>query len=410
MSRRINRDRLRAGIWNALVAPANHDTAALDGVRAIAVALVVVVHLCYLVQHDNPGSEASALLSATGRLWGMGGTGVQLFFVLSGFLMVRPYVSGRGPQAGDFYIRRCLRILPAYFMSLAVVVALVQHQYVTAFGAHWLDLALHVTLTHNLLTSTSGSINGPYWTLPVEWDFYALLPLAAPAFAAFALHRGAARAGSIVLLASILCSALAATAVAEIQHRFPSLAEFTTAIQVLQFAPLFAAGAAVAAATSEPGVRAAVSRRPVLALASAVGVVVIAVNVLAPEGRVLGFASYYFFQSQMAIAYGALVLLALVGGRVFTTALSAPWLRFVGNISFSVYLYHWPVLANGVVPLASRFGRGAAPIVVATLLTVIVLPVVGSLSYLVVERPALTFATDLVRRRRSRIAPEPAAG
>ena len=125
---------------------------------------------------------------------------VDLMLMLSGFLLYLPYANGteRGPR--EFYIRRALRILPSYWLCMAVMLALaVTSPDFTDPGRLMKDLAAHLTFTHNLfrLSYTATRLNVALWTLAVEVQFYLLLPVLAPVFrkrpvACYLLMTGAA--------------------------------------------------------------------------------------------------------------------------------------------------------------------------------------------------------------------------
>lgn len=111
-----------------------------------------------------------------------GGTGVTLFFVLSGFLLFLPYgkallFAERWPLARTFYLRRALRIMPGYYISLFVLIFVSAPQYLQM--AHLTDLGLFLTFLMDSSQQTFRQLNGPYWTLATEWQFYMILPLLA---------------------------------------------------------------------------------------------------------------------------------------------------------------------------------------------------------------------------------------
>lgn len=179
--------------------------AVLDGVRGLAILFVICFHIdwmhkgyFYRTWSANPLTTAVALA---------GGSGVTLFFVLSGFLLFMPYAkallfAGRWPLARTFYVRRALRILPGYYVSLFILILLEQHAYFAPI--HWPDagsylgflfdssqqvqpptlgnLGLFLTFLMDSSVQTFRRLDGPYWTLAVEWQFYMILPLLALGF------------------------------------------------------------------------------------------------------------------------------------------------------------------------------------------------------------------------------------
>ena len=139
----------------------------LDGVRAIAALSVVALHVS-----DGSGFSQHKIVGAlTARL----NVGVALFFVLSGFLLYRPFVAARvdgrpATTVAHYLRRRALRILPGYWVALAVTA-----------GVGWITLTLgwwryaFFLQPYNIYSLFSG-IN-PAWTLAIEVLFYISLPL-----------------------------------------------------------------------------------------------------------------------------------------------------------------------------------------------------------------------------------------
>lgn len=153
--------------------------AVLDGVRGLAILFVITFHIDWSNQNykelwdwrTNPLASAVSIA---------GGTGVTLFFVLSGFLLFMPYAkallfAGRWPLARSFYVRRALRIMPGYYVSLFVLLLIEGRDYF--LPANWPKLFLFLSFLMDSSQDTFRALNGPYWTLAVEWQFYMILPL-----------------------------------------------------------------------------------------------------------------------------------------------------------------------------------------------------------------------------------------
>src|SRR6266516_878844 len=154
---------------------------ALDGLRGVAILLVVACHFVsnLKISAEGPAWIAVALAQA-------GWSGVDLFFVLSGFLITGILVDAKGSPSyfKAFYVRRALRILPAYYGFLLVIFVLLpglhlgagsnymlarQHQ-----GWYW----LHLT---NVMMALGEAGRGQYpstlfWSLAVEEQFYFIWP------------------------------------------------------------------------------------------------------------------------------------------------------------------------------------------------------------------------------------------
>jgi len=163
---------------------------ALDGMRAIAILWVFAFHARALLGGGLGTAEPGSLgnLAETGML------GVQLFFVLSGFLLALPWMRAelRGdpaPAARPFYRRRALRILPAFYLHLAILFGVILpalHGGFMLFSDRLglLNLLGHVSLLHFLHPGSASSfgVNMALWSLSLEAQFYLLLPLLAPLF------------------------------------------------------------------------------------------------------------------------------------------------------------------------------------------------------------------------------------
>lgn len=155
----------------------------LDGVRAFACLSVLSYHIYYFLSHAYP---LSALVGHfTYSLAMAGWSGVTLFFVLSGFLLFMPYAKSllfaqQLPSWRTFYLRRALRILPGYYVALCLLIVLFNHEYLAP--AHLKDLGLFASFLMDSTPQTYQKIDGPFWTLAIEWQYYMLLPLIALAF------------------------------------------------------------------------------------------------------------------------------------------------------------------------------------------------------------------------------------
>src|SRR4051794_19182180 len=149
--------------------PGNPRFPLFDALRAIAVLAVVVFHVAGLT-----GALAGWPLGSAALV--LGACGPLLFFVISGFLLYRPFVAARvrgtpPPRAGRYARRRALRILPAYWLALTVLA--VFPGIVGAFTGDWWRYYLFLQLYSD---RTLGLGIPVAWTLCVEVAFYAVLP------------------------------------------------------------------------------------------------------------------------------------------------------------------------------------------------------------------------------------------
>ena len=145
----------------------------LDGLRAVAILLVVAYHYLEPLHRTASGWMFAALAPAR-----MGWIGVDLFFVLSGYLIASILLNNREAPAffSTFYIRRFCRILPLY---LPIVVFLYFLHELSSARAQP-PLYEYLTFTHNFWVASAGNFGNSFlavtWSLAVEEQFYLLLP------------------------------------------------------------------------------------------------------------------------------------------------------------------------------------------------------------------------------------------
>ena len=194
---------LRQGLTSLLEGKKQKSTIApLDGVRAIACLSVVAYHLTLITTHDLRLWYPDRLPRLVTSIMFTGDTGVNLFFILSGFLLFMPYVKAllfdhAWPSMRTFYIRRVLRILPVYYVSLFLMILIYRPDFL--LPKRMGDLFMFLILFMDSSPTAFKQINGPFWTLAVEWQFYLILPLIALGIA-FIVRRGSLRRRFFALL------------------------------------------------------------------------------------------------------------------------------------------------------------------------------------------------------------------
>jgi peptidoglycan/LPS O-acetylase OafA/YrhL len=139
----------------------------LDGIRGIAALLVFFHHLCSASIHTDNWAGSILILRS---IFKYGTTGVDIFFVLSGFLITSLLIRDRESPAyyKDFYWKRALRILPLYLLCLLGVLF-----FIPGSGAYVLMAALFVV---NFANVFHVSTSGPFWSLAIEEQFYLVWP------------------------------------------------------------------------------------------------------------------------------------------------------------------------------------------------------------------------------------------
>lgn len=147
--------------------------------RAFAAMAVVVYHVIE-VMHWSAFPIAGPLLT-----FRVGWIGVDLFFVISGFVITRSALTLYRQDAAEFrrryWARRLSRIVPLYVLTGALWIVLFEPAFFDPPAGHWLwQLASHLTFTHIFWPRTYSSIDGVNWTLAIEMQFYLAVALLVP--------------------------------------------------------------------------------------------------------------------------------------------------------------------------------------------------------------------------------------
>jgi peptidoglycan/LPS O-acetylase OafA/YrhL len=380
--------------------------AELDTLRALAIALVVATHAEGLVGGGRPAGEPLYFGRA---LLCIGHTGVSLFFVLSAFLISRPFwaeVLG-GPRVDllEFLRRRCWRILPVYVVAVLGTAALLS----ATPGDVWRALP-YLAFVPNAFIAAEQRIpphfSGVWWSLSTEVQFYLFLPLLALVCRSRAGWRGGALLCALVGVGYALVVANAFPGATTVHIRFTLLHMF------IGRAPLFACGAVAALLFvrfgASWGVLLARSRYVAAGgLDMLLGGVVLAFLLsLGWAERTIAYTAlevaYPLWHVPEGILWAAVVLGVSVAPLRWRHLIAMRPLVWVGCISYSVYLLHMPVLwfglraARGVVPWRVGWDVWSVPVVL-TLAAVTV--GIAALTFRAIEAPLM--------RRRPRTVPGP---
>lgn len=310
-------------------------TPALDGLRAVAV-------LGVLVAHYGLGEQ----LRFVEKLLPWGHLGVQLFFVLSGFLITSillksradlPDSSGLWGTLKVFYVRRALRIFPAYYAVILVFVLTGSEGFMTVLPYHLLYLSNTVSATY----SESGLIHpasAHFWSLSVEEQFYLVWPLvvlATPRRWLPAVGMG------LVVLAPLCRLCLFLIGYPHIVGYLP------TATDALGMGALLAMSRAGFFSVFEGKIWQRLLMVSLLGFAICMLLHVFAVGYRPREVLLPFFAAFVFMEGVRRIINGALPL--------FSEGLAWRPLAEAGRVSYAIYLIH-TLTMNGLVQLFPEFG------------------------------------------------------
>jgi peptidoglycan/LPS O-acetylase OafA/YrhL len=367
------------------------DIPALTGLRGLAALAVVIFHSVVIYTLLGPGWPGPGLATASAFGW----VGVDFFFVLSGFLLALPFLH-RPPRAlqlrtlGSYMFRRFLRIAPAYYAAIILVLAVTRN--LDYLMQEPQSVLLHVLFLHNLRPETWEAISGPFWTLATEFQFYLILPFVALLFV---------RRWWPISLAALLAISVSWRAwayIPEDEYYYVWLSS-----HVPGFAGHFALGIAAA--------RLYLSGFQVRVPAWLLQSVVLAALVVAflvfhvPRGEVPGLRpvlvdqrllSHLFFRLVLAILFALLLLSAATQTSRFATVLRARPTVWLGNVSYSLYLLHATVefLLASHLPSSMAYGY---PVFMT--ISVAASLAAAALGYWAFERPFLRLKARMFPRR-----------
>ncbi|MCW2494332.1 acyltransferase family protein [Jatrophihabitans sp.] len=345
----------------------------IQGLRAIAVVLVVVDHL---------GS------------WPHGGfIGVDVFFVISGFLITGLLVRAAGSEVGvggyfgHFYRNRARRILPAALTTLAAcwVAANLAFRGARVAQSHddilWsLGFAANVHFS-NIGTDYFQSTEPPsivqhFWSLAVEEQYYVVWPIVVLLIVGIFGRRQARALTPLLVVTALLVAGSFALAVHD-THSNATAAYFSTPVRAWELG----VGALLAVGFARfPGMadRLGVLRGPLVLLGTA--------GILASAVLVKSTQSFPAPAAAAPVLATALVIFAgttreqLHGARAWSALLTNRVSSYLGEISFSLYLWHWPA----IIVIGALIPTGSARFYVMAVLVSLGMSI---LSYQFVETP-----------------------
>lgn len=359
----------------------------LDGLRAVAILGVLFAHVWSF------GCGAPPLLAFgvdLNRMLSVFGTGVDLFFVVSGLCMHSMLVS-KGPQHGIknyllFLLGRAKRIYPAYLAAIvfsAGVWFFISGRWATR------EVVAHLAFAQTLVPNAT-RLASPFWSLATEWHFYMVLPLL--------LWCGEKWGERLMLwsvfLLSIGCRALALS--------FPH-----APIELNMLLPLRICEFVLGAAISSKHLRG--DPLPFLfhgakgaflgLLVMLAGRALMTARVEHVGGLVSGLAMTLNIPL-LAVGYAIIVWSVIASDSIVARALRTRPMLWLGRVSYSFYLWHWfPALWIGAYLTTSFGSKGFVPLLASLVSTAVIAPL-SAVSYRLFEapyfarRPAPTQAED----------------
>jgi peptidoglycan/LPS O-acetylase OafA/YrhL len=349
----------------------------LDGIRGIAILLVLIWH--YVACQIHAEHSGSVIIYYLGRALSLTKSGVDLFFVLSGFLIAGILLDNRDADNyfRVFYVRRICRIFPLYFLLFGLFLALTNLGLDKLSQFHWLfekplPLWSYATFTQNVSIGLRGDF-GPHWlgitwSLAVEEQFYCFIPLLV-----WLLPR------RIFVFVALLLVFLA-----------PLLRALWGGLPAYVWTPWrgdsLLTGALLAVLVRDHRILDILRANISILYATFIGFLGgAAILTLRPDA----FGAAY--HTWLACLYGVFLLLAVVEpDTLIARILRNPALEWLGIMSYGLYMFHEALsgivhglLGNGIPSLNSAFGC------TLTLISFILTIIVTTASFRFFERPFL---------------------
>ncbi len=364
---------------------------ALDSLRGFSTILIVVYHTSfvsgYTVEHaDSIGAYIDRL-----------NIGVAIFFVLSGFLIFRPFahslIHGSPlPKTRNYYLKRAARILPGYWLALFVLAGLDALTIVNTSGFIRNVFIVHSFTEHNVFTGIRQA-----WTLAIEMSFYVVVP----AFAYVFVRQTKRRNGPVVvstLLKALSFLFLGAYAFRLFIHQIDFWFLDTAHIWLPSHMDTLALGMGLAVLVEAPAsaktllkVKNFIANHTGSFVVCSVFVWLISANINMAIGLnrtefhidLLGHFLYGIASVLLVAPFcvdSQALLVKAVSFRLFT------WL---GTISYGIYLWHMAFLGGNFAEKYMPYTENDGQVLLRFLVVLPASIAIASLSYYVLERPIM---------------------
>lgn len=344
----------------------------IDGLRFASISLVVLFHLSgYTIGKSAPLQFPSLTDSLLARVAATGHYGVQLFFIISGFVLALPFArhhlnEGAAPRIRAYYLRRLTRLEPPYIVAMLLVFVVAT----TFFGASarflWPHLLASLVYLHNLVYGAPSAVNVVAWSLEVEVQFYLLAPLMARVYA---IPRTLDR--RIVIVAGI--------AAAILMQRYAVAANPRLSLTLLNYLQFFLLGFLIADFYLSEWRAPSANQRAWDAVGVLSWIAMVVVWVKVPR-------SFVLFPLLALI-----VFCATFRGHWLRAAFRNRWVATIGGMCYTIYLLHYPLISaigRRTVRIAANDGFAVHVLVQAAIVLPLLL-LVSILFFVTIERPCM---------------------
>lgn len=335
----------------------NHSKA-LDGLRGLAVLIVIFSHLSNNKINLLPFLDFSTI----------GKYGVYLFFVLSSYLLDKQIINNLIQHKTNlkywlnYSLRRFLRIIPLF------IIALLLNYFLTKNNCAWAIQLTYNELIDHLLFKQGKDI---FWSIPVEFKYYIVSP-----FLMYFMFK--AIRWNITLVATSFIVLVAASIILTYALKLNELS-------LVKYLPLFLFGSLIAIIEeTQPNIMNYIKTHlKILNTTAMISLLIIIISIPYYFNFIFNTNIKHFhhsvFFSVYALLWSLVLLAAKHGKHIITKLFEYKPLRIIGSLSFSLYLFHMPIL--------SYFNLTNINVSVKFLLVILFSTFAATISYVLIERP-----------------------
>jgi peptidoglycan/LPS O-acetylase OafA/YrhL len=315
----------------------------IDAVRAAAALMVLLYHVIEIGRWSKFPTEGLGLFFRYGWI------GVNLFLVISGFVIGLTALSGYERQGIDFrkpfMVRRLSRLVPLYVLTCLISLMMVENFLLQLpLRQVLIHSSSHLLFLHNLYVGTHGSINSPTWSVALEMQFYLLMICITPWLARVPPLRMLIGAVLLAALYRWISTLIFEPGVAAVGTQRVAITELPGVLDHFAIGIFMAHGVRGDAGRW-------VARRLAMGWNNVAWASLAALTFLLPAGWLLRNEDYW---SQRWMIVGVPLLLAAGLAAVVAAAVAFPQqrspllrpLRYLGEISYGIYLWHMPILLS----------------------------------------------------------------
>lgn len=349
----------------------------IDGIRFVAISLVILYHIYkYFISHTSIATTAeNGNFSLLNTFIDNSDRGVELFFVLSGFILCLPFAhyhigNGKKVQLKHYYLRRVTRLEPPYFIALTGIFMLQVLFRTRSFSEMWPSWLASMGYAHMFVFHTIPSITIVTWSLEIEIQFYLLAPLL---FNVLSFDKFTRRLSLLIAIIGIIL----------LQNFFP-----LAIISLCDYAQFFCIGILLADFYVTDDLA------PLFRKKRMVPVAVISLFVLLYLPIKSGIPDFYtLLWARLCFPFTIFVFCyAVFKNALLIKAFSYRFVPIIGGMCYSIYLLHYTIIGiTGRLTNSLHFGSSYLPnLFLQIVLHIVPILIISALFYYFVERPFMS--------------------